>query len=254
MANHDWGSREVNLSPFKTIHQNLSRPQTKNALSETPFKTSHQQNTSEGLLSGPSAKSGKNEPNLTSFKTIGSQSEKMASSFIDHGWWFPKVDSFQDPCKKSQKTQPQVYGPCYWGESSNFRSSDSKDGITSEWLALELSTIKRIEIQPHLHGAQIYIHQQYLGSSSIVPQQLQLHRWHFRRVWHQDRPYSPSSPTRKMESSHRVQGEDWKRAGRDGVSRNHHQTDWAHTMGQLSHIAQEGKWQVEDMPWPKGLE
>ena len=36
--------------------------------------------------------------------------------------------------------------------------------------------------------------------------------------------------------------------------RNHHQTDWAHTMGQLSHKPQEGKQLVEDMPRPKGLE
>ena len=111
---------------------------------------------------------------------------------------------------------------------------------------------KRIEIQPHLHGAWIYIHRQYQGSSSIVPQQLQLHWWHVRRVRHPDRPYSPTSPTQKTESSHWVQGGDKKRAGRDGMSRNHHQTDWAHTMGQLSYIPQEGKQQVEDMPWPTG--
>ena len=89
---------------------------------------------------------------------------------------------------------------------------------------------------------------------AVVPQQLQLHRWHVRRIRHQNRPYSPSSTTQKMESPHWVQGGDQKRAGRDGMSRNHHQTDWAHTMGQLSHIPQEGKQQVEDMPWPKGLE
>ena len=57
-----------------------------------------------------------------------------------------------------------------------------------------------------------------------------------------------------MKSSHQVQEGDQERAGRDGTSKNHHQTDWAHTMDQLSHIPQEGKWQVEDMPWPKGLE
>ena len=52
----------------------------KNAQSETPFKTPHK-NTGKGLLSEPSAKSGKFEPHLTSFKTIDSQSEKIAGSF-----------------------------------------------------------------------------------------------------------------------------------------------------------------------------
>ena len=107
---------------------------------------------------------------------------------------------------------------------NNFRFSDSKN-TTSERSALEWFTTKRIEIQPNLHGAWIYIHWQYQGSSSIVPEQLWLHRWHVRRIWHQDRPYSPPSTTRKTESSHQVQGGDRKKAGRDGASRNHHQTE-----------------------------
>ena len=42
----------------------------------TPYK-----NTDKSLLSGPSTKSGTDEPNLTSFKMIGSQSEKMSGYF-----------------------------------------------------------------------------------------------------------------------------------------------------------------------------
>ena len=66
-------------------------------------------------------------------------------------------------------------------------------------------------------------------------------------------PTVPSSPTWKAESSHQVQG-DQKGASRDGLTRNHHQADWAHTMGQQPDIPQKGKWQVEDLPWPQGLE
>ena len=39
-----------------------------------------------------------------------------------------------------------------------------------------------------------------------------------------DRPHCPSSPTRKMESSHQVQG-DREGASGDGLARNHHQAD-----------------------------
>ena len=55
------------------------RTTAKNAQSETPFKTPHK-NTGK-ILPRPSTKSGKNEPHLTSFKTMDLQSEKMAGSF-----------------------------------------------------------------------------------------------------------------------------------------------------------------------------
>ena len=64
----------------------------------------------------------------------------------------------------------------------------------------------------------------------------------------------PTSPAWKTESSHREQRGDWKGASWDGLTRNHHQSDWAHTMGQQPDIPQKGKWQVEDMPRPQGLE
>ena len=51
-------------------------------------------------------------------------------------------------------------------------------------------------------------------------------------VRHQDRPDSPTSPAWKTESSHWVQRGDWEGVSRDGPAENHHQTDWAHTMGQ----------------------
>ena len=80
----------------------------KNAQSETPFKTPHK-NTGKGLLSGPSAKSGKNEPNLASFKTIGSQSEKMAGSFKTMEDGPQKLTPFKTFTKESKDSTPGIW-------------------------------------------------------------------------------------------------------------------------------------------------
>ena len=234
MANHDRGSREVNLSPFKTIHQNLSRPQPKmhnlRLLSRPLTKTQVTVYFQDHLPKVAKMN------HLTSFKTTGSQSEQMAGSFKTMEDGSQKLTHFKTLAKRVQRLNPRYMVPVNEASWINFRSSDSKDGTTSERSALEWSTTKRIKIQPHLHGAWIYIHRQYQGSSNIVPQQLWLHRWHVRRIRHQNRPYSPSSTKQKMESSYQVQGGDWERAGRDGVSRNHHQTDWSpHHGSALSH-------------------
>ena len=80
-------------------------------------------------------------------------------------------------------------------------------------------------IQPHLCGARISDHRQYQGPPGSVPQQLRLHRRHAGQVRHQDRPYSPTSPARQMEGTHRVQGGDREGVSQDGLPENHHQTD-----------------------------
>ena len=116
--------------------------------------------------------------------------------------------------------------------------------------AVQWSTASRITIQPHLRGAWISDNQQYQGPPGTVPQQLRLHWWHARWVWHQDQPRSPASPAWQTEGAHRVQGGDQEGVSRDGLSGDHHQTDWAHTMGQQPNVSKEGKWQAEDLPWP----
>ena len=87
---------------FKTTAQN--------AQSETPFKTPHK-NTGKSLLSGPSAKSGKNEPNLASFKTIGSQSEKMAGSFKTMEDGSQKLTPFKTLAKRVKRLNPRYMVP-----------------------------------------------------------------------------------------------------------------------------------------------
>ena len=82
----------------------------------TPFKMRKQYRVNLSLLSGPFVffqEVAQNETKSeTSFKTPHKVRKWNQRFFQDHGGWIPKVDSFQDPCKKSQKTQPQVYGPC----------------------------------------------------------------------------------------------------------------------------------------------
>ena len=72
-----------------------------------------------------------------SFESTHWKWQERNNFFQDHGvcilkvdsfqdLWLPKVNSFQDPCWKSQKINSQIYCPCKWGESSHFRSSDGK--------------------------------------------------------------------------------------------------------------------------------
>ena len=159
--------------PFEDHSSDSFIGMAQNAQSKTHFKTPHK-STGKSLLSRPSAKYGKNEPNVAPFKTIGSQSEKMAGSFKTMEDGSQKVTSFKTLTNRVKNLNPRYMVPANEGESSNFRSSDSKDGTTSQRSALKWSTTKRIKIQPHLCGAWIYIHQQYQGSSSIVPKQLWL--------------------------------------------------------------------------------
>ena len=86
------------------------RTMAKNAQSKNPFKTLHK-NTGKGLLSGPSARSDKNEPNLTSFKTRGSQSEKMAGSFKTMEDGSQKLTQFQTLTKWVKRLNPTYMVP-----------------------------------------------------------------------------------------------------------------------------------------------
>ena len=51
-------------------------------------------------------------------------------------------------------------------------------------------------------------------------------------------PTVPPVQHRRQKVPHQVQGGDQEGASRDGPARNHHQTDWAHTMGQQPDIPQ----------------
>ena len=255
MANHDRQKQRSKSESFwdhsvRVIHRTMA----KNAQSKTPFKTPHR-NTGKNLLSGPSPKSGQKWTTFDYFQDHRLKKVSKHWQLLSRLWRMDpkKIDSFQDPCKKSHKDGTlDTWFPV---NEASWVISDPQMAKMAQPVKdqpLSGSPPKGLRFNHNLCGACFYIHWQ--RSPSIVPQQLWLHRWYVGRIWHQDRPYSPSSTIWKMESSHQVQGGDWERARRDGTSRNHHETDWAHTMGQLSHIPQEGKWQVDDMPWPKGLE
>ena len=105
-----WESKQRSKSESFQDHSSDSFKTTaQNAQSETPFKTPHK-STGKSLLSGPSAKSGKNEPNLASFKTIGSHSEEMAGSFKTMKDGSQKLTSFKTLANRV-KNSTQVYGP-----------------------------------------------------------------------------------------------------------------------------------------------
>ena len=80
---------------------------TKNAQSEAlPHK-----NTGSSLLSRPSAKSDKNEPHLTSFKTTGSPSEQIAGSFKTTEDGSQKLTHFKTLAKRVQRLNPRYLVP-----------------------------------------------------------------------------------------------------------------------------------------------
>ena len=233
---------------------------------EDSFKTIHQKS-GKSVLSRPSTKCAKNVPKSGSFKTIKSPNVHKKGSFktIEDG--SKNNTSFKTISENDQKSttlkiianRVQNLNPWYMvpvDEASQV-ISDPKSRKKAQPVTEQPSSgppSPGFKIQPHLHGARISVHQQYQGSSSIVPQQLWLHWRHAGWVQHQDRPNHPTSPAQKAENSHWVQGGDQEGASRDGLARNHHQADWAHTMGQQPDIPQKGKWQVEDMTWPQGLE
>ena len=161
----DHGIKCQNEDSFKTIHQKsgksvLSRPSTKcakNGPKSTPFKTITSQNVPKKGSFKTIEDGSKND---TSFKTIGEKTGKSDQ----------KSTSF-----KTIANRVKNLNPCYMvpiDEVSHFRSSDQKEGTTSDKTAIQQSTTSRIKIQPHLCGARISVHQQYQGSSSVVPQQL----------------------------------------------------------------------------------
>ena len=258
-----WKWQRSKSESFQDHTVNSFQDHGKKCPNEDSFKTIHQKS-GKSVLPRPSTKCANNGPKSTSFKTIKSQNVPKKGSFktIEDG---SKNDtSFKTIGENDQKStsfktianRVKNLNPCYMVpiDEVSHVISDPQTRKKAQPVTEQPSTTSRIKIQPHLCGARISVHWQYQGSSSVVPQQLWLHWRHEGQVRHQDRPNCPSSPAWKVESSHQVQGGDWEGASRDGPARNHHQTDWAHTIGQQPDIPQKGKWQVEDMPWPQGLE
>ena len=148
MAKHHVENREANLSPTERTMSSDVTP------IQNDTGTSHDSDT------------------LTPFKTPKWSKSQCSQS----------LTSFQDPYWQGQKIKSQVYGPCEWGKFSHFRSWHSEDSWSSERTALDRSTTKRIEIQPHLHRARFNIDWEHQRSTSIVPKQFQLHRRHVRWI------------------------------------------------------------------------
>ena len=109
MANHDRGSREPNLSHFKTIPQNvvglwpkmhnlrlLSRPLTK-----TQVKVYFQDHLPKW----------QKWTNLTPFNTPGSQSEEMMGSFRTTEDGSQKLTSFKSLKKRVKRLKPKYMVP-----------------------------------------------------------------------------------------------------------------------------------------------
>ena len=202
-----------------------------NAQSENSFKTPHE-STGKSLLSRTIPQKWHKWTKIGFFQDHRLTKWENGRFFQNHGGWIPKVDFFQDPCKSRVKNStPDIWSLLMrWVKSFQIlRQQKMAQPVKDQ--PLNGPPPKGSRFNPHLHGVRIYIHWQYQGSSSIVPHQFWLDQRHVRRIWHQDRSNSPSSATQKTEGSHQVQGGDRKRAGRDGASRNHHQTDRAHTMG-----------------------
>ena len=234
--------------------------------SKDSFKTIHQKS-GKSVLSRPSTKCAKNGPKSGSSKAIKPQNLHKKGSFktIEDG---SKNDiPFKTIGENGQKSTPfktivnrvKNLNPQYMVPVDEVSQviSDPKSRKKAQPVTEQLSSSPSPPgswFNPHLCGARISVHRQYQGSSSIVSQQLWLHQRHAGWVWHQDRPNSPTSPAQKTESSHQVQRGDQEGVSRDGLTENHHQADWAHTMGQQPDVPQKGKQQVEDMPWPQGLE
>ena len=128
-----------------------------NAQSETPFKIPHK-NIGKSLLSRPSTKSGKNGPNLASFKTIGPQSEKMAGSFKTMEDGSQKLTSFKTLANRVKKLNPRYMVPVNEVSQVISDPQTAKMAQPVKEQPWKWSTTKRIKIQPHLHGAWIYIH------------------------------------------------------------------------------------------------
>ena len=202
---------------------------TKNAKSETPFKTPHKY-TAKGLLSGSSTKSGKKEPNLTSFKTIDSHSEKMAGSFKTTEDGSQKLTHFKTFTKGVKRLDLRYMGPV------NEVSQVISDPQTAK-------TAQLVKDQP-LSGPPPK------GSNSTPSTwSLDLHPSSVPGIFKHCSPTAltcqESITSKQTLQSFQYNTEDGKFplstrgrskiAGRDGMSKNHHQRDWANTMGQVSH-------------------
>ena len=196
----------------------------------------------------------KMDNNLTPFKTPGSKSEEMVCSFKTTEDGSQKLTPFKTLKKRVKRLNPRYMVPVNEVSQviSDPQTAEMAQPVKDQPLSgppPKGSRFNPIYMEPGSTSINSTRDLQALFSNSLDCLGDMSGEYDIKT----DPTWSPSSTTWKMESSHQVQGGDRERAGRDGISRNHQETDWAHTMGQLSHIPQEGKWQVEDMPWPKGL-
>ena len=142
----------------------------KNAQSESPFKTLTKTQVNVYFQDHPPKVAWK----WTTFGLLSRPQAHKVSKwhgfFQDHGGWVPKVDFIQDHWKKESKdSTPRYMVPVnevswvIWDPQKAKMAQPVKDQ------PLSCPPPKGIEIQPHLRGAWIHIHWQYLGSSSVVP-------------------------------------------------------------------------------------
>ena len=125
----------------------------------------------KSVLSRPSTKCTKNGPKSSSSKATEPQNVHNKGSFktIEDG--SKKDTSFKTIVNRVNNLNPQYMVPV---DEVTQVISDPKTKKKTQPAIEQPSSgpTSRIMIQPHLHGARISDHQQYQGSSGIVPQQL----------------------------------------------------------------------------------
>ena len=205
---------------------------------EDSSKTIHQKNTGKSVLSRPSSDGSKND---TSFKTMSEKGQKstsfktMANRVKNHNpWYMVPIDEvsqvISDP-KSRKKAQPVTEQPSSGPPPLGSRFNP----IYVEPRSVSIDSTRDLQaLFPNSFDCIGGMQGKYdIKTDPTVPP-VQHGRW--------------KVPIEYKE-------EDQEGASRDGLAtENHHQADWAHTMGQQPDVPQKGKWQVEDMPWPQGLE
>ena len=110
MANHDRGSREVNLSHFETIPQNVIRTISQNAQSETPFKTPHKTQVKVYFQDHPPKVAKMNHIWLLS-RPQGQKVSKLRGSFKTMEDGSQKLTSFKTLEKRVKRLNPRYMVP-----------------------------------------------------------------------------------------------------------------------------------------------
>ena len=205
----------------------------------------------KSVLSRPSTKCVKSEPKSSTTKAIEPWNMHKKGSFKTIQDGSKKDTSFKTIVNRVNNLNPQYMVPV---DEVTQVISDPKSMKKTQKVAEQLSS------GPPPPGSwfnPIYVEPGSVTIDStrdlqaLYPNSFDCIRDMQGEYWHQDWPYSPTSPAQQMEGAHRVQGGDQEGVSRDGPPENHHQTDWAHTMGQQPDVSKEGKWQAENLPWPQ---